>query len=351
MNIELTLPELMAALLLCGYEDIAKRTGKEYELPIYNIQSIIYEPEAILKETPYFDPTSRTYVTDEIECLVSDYVKAQRKYILTNNRTEQLLTLHDVDDKRILVQLIKDEKALFTIHEKSQSYFPLLETFYEMKDAATHPGYTLMMDETRYHQIHHMEELEAKQSNEQTEFITFAADMKQHGETLNFVIVLAEKGEAVQEPQFFVLNKDYIWLADMKAEEDEYRFDTVSGSDFFTKVASDMKRFFDTPYERLPEPKAKDPDKILKRFSWKRGWHCFLMCNAFIVVTALILWVDASNMVGEGGEYIIMYAVLLEAFTIILSLLSCLRPRVHNELSVLERGMQFYKKSFERKGM
>ncbi|UXH42991.1 hypothetical protein N5C46_15000 [Rossellomorea vietnamensis] len=158
-SIDLTTMEFAASLALCGYENMASQVLNNMHLinDEEKLTRYIEEVEISLKSKGYWEEERSSSLVSGLEDLLHLLVHSKKKVRLI--KATQILFIHLLDEKTVLIQEIKNQIHSFAIHKIKDDVFQLLLKYYknDLPDQSVEIQQTLLLSDQMYDELHNLD--------------------------------------------------------------------------------------------------------------------------------------------------------------------------------------------------
>ena len=309
-DFSLTTKELVQLLSQKGYTKKAKEITKRY-LPKGERET----------EIKGFD--LQNYSQDDYKIL--KYL-AESQYCVVFENEAKVLIIHSIKlDKKILTEVIEDNKHIFSIMDLEEDFYKLMIRFYHLQDISKIDLYktALAMDVSSYDHIHEMNKVELEKfiHNHDSKISVkhFLEDFAMNNQKINSIVFM-KKGR-VLSMEFFVPSMKCIWEIDyINVKSDEIIIRSVSAENYFDMIGDLIRKVF-TDFEG-EETKIND-----KLFSLKRGLPFFIKSNIVLALMLLVILINRNSWVYDGEDFYELLGFFSEVLILFISIIACFRPR------------------------
>jgi hypothetical protein len=256
-TVALSMNELVSALALCGYSEIASQILNDATL-VENEeeeQRFIREVEQLLHQKGYLDVTRESLLVPGLENLIHLLVQSREKVRCVDMKKRHVLLLHRVHDSKTLVQHVKGNEHSFSFHDSQKGFFNLLGHFFASNTRRKKPEDILPMEinSKLFDELHTSEPevlLEAIQDEKVPSTMRlFLQDFLDNGQELNNFAFMesdyVKNRSVLDQVAFFLPSKSFIWHIDYeKIEKNKIFIVPVSFQEYFQKIEETIKEFF-----------------------------------------------------------------------------------------------------------
>lgn len=230
-EITLTNNELVAALSLSGYNDVASQILNDYSLVSGEAEftRFVQETETTLKEKGYWDENRNSKLAKGLESLLSLLVHAKKKVRCVNMENYSVLLIHSINHTRVLLQRISNGKHAFYFHDKNNGLYDILRNHYNLTDseASIEGAIPLQLSDQLVDEYHKSEPIVLETlSNDKAQpkpFRDFARHFLDNGQEFDNISLMISnyvKDESeFEEIQFLLPGDSYIWHMNYEALE------------------------------------------------------------------------------------------------------------------------------------
>lgn len=222
-QIRLSTNELVAALALCGYDQIASQVLNEQGL-INNEEEFprfVEESETALKKKGYWDDNRNTRLAKGLEDLLYLLVHSKRKIRCIHMRKKRVLLIHSLNNNHSLIQSVQTGEHSFSFHKNNSGFYSILRNHFGVEDIHMEPDgwQPIQMTDGLIEELHAsdprvLQAIEQDESQDQP-MRDFAGDFLKNGQefdNISFMISNYVKDQSeFDDIQFLLPGNNHIW--------------------------------------------------------------------------------------------------------------------------------------------
>lgn len=335
VKFEITTKDLVAALTVYGFRNLAKEISDEYHLlenPKKFYQAVQWSQKTIKNAGYWADERDSNLIT-ELENVLQLLVQSRKKFSCPSGN--QVLKIHYIDSQNSLIQRVEDDQHVFYSYDNINGYFDLLCQFYKL-DPNVENNISELAAITVKRELYEEllnaqpEELEKLKQDDQANPILkqMLQDLQKNQQRFYenaFIDIDYVNDKKYKDHFIYSLPGDGImWFLHFeKGPKNEVSIVPKPFLEYFQEIDESIKDFFSQPIEKAEKTRTLNR----KKFSVKRGFRFLYKSNLILLGMILIMFVNHKSWIDDGAIMLILFIMLYESFTIVLFFIACLKPR------------------------
>ncbi len=256
-TIKLTVNELVSALVLCGYEQVASQILNDHKL-IQNeaeFDRFVYQAETSLRQKGYWDDDKPSNIASGLEDLLHLLVQSTKKVRCVNIERERVALIHSINQEHSLIQEIHSHEHTFWVHKNNEGFESILRSHYGL--ASTDHGssdlQTIQLSDDMFDGLHAAETvvLERMIQDEEVDaslrsFLKDFLHNEQELDNLAFMVSnFVEDQSKFDQIVFLLPGEGLIWHIDYEqVNNHEIFIHPVEAGEYFHKIENTLLEFF-----------------------------------------------------------------------------------------------------------
>lgn len=331
----ITTKDLVAALTVYGYRNLADEISDEFELlakPLDLYQAVQWS-EKTVKQSGYWSEDRESHLTVELERLLHLLVHTNKKFSCQNK--EKIMKIHYINEENIVVEQTGGYQHTFFLYDPKEGYSALLYRFYNLdptdgKEIKDMP--VLEMSGSVYNDLNALDYSSLKEKIQDDQFLPaqqiFLKNFQENSQQFNRYSFLSTDyvNDAFEQGQilFSLPGNGFMWNLNYdQILQDKIKIEPISLSEYFRSVNDGIKNFFEDPVLKIRKPRAEDR----KKFSIKRGLRFLYRSNIVLLVLVIFAYIDYGQWTHDGGSGLGALIICYECFTLVFAVMACLKPR------------------------
>ncbi|TPE68216.1 hypothetical protein [Halalkalibacterium halodurans] len=248
-KIALSTDEMIVALALCGYEDVAREASLlKRDMTEEQIDALAYHAERLLKHRGYWNEERPTQLAQEVEDLIHAMMKAPKKIRCVYG--QYALLFHHLADGGMIVQRFEGMDHMFTIINHNSDYVEHLIDFYGLPEEKPTEGIApFAIERELFDSLDTFtdEEMDAicEDEGHPISFRSFLKDFQERHAVLDSITFMF--GEETEEDQrdepvyLFLRGKSCVWVLDYSfvTERDEIDVYSVEMKEYLKLITEE----------------------------------------------------------------------------------------------------------------
>ncbi|MFD2923798.1 hypothetical protein [Halobacillus naozhouensis] len=256
-KIKLTVNELVSALVLCGYEQVASQILNDHKL-IQNeaeFDRFVYQAEISLRGKGYWDDDKETNIASGLEDLLHLLIQSTKKLRCVNMENERVLLIHDVNQEHSLIQEIHNHEHTFWVHQNADGFESIFISHYglEKVDYDRADLQTIQLSDTMLDELHTTEAdvlgRMIRDEKVDSSLRSFLQEFLRNGQELDNIAFMVsnyvEDQSKFDQIVFLLPGQGLIWHVDYEnVNNHEIFIHPVEIGEYFHKIEHTLLEFF-----------------------------------------------------------------------------------------------------------
>jgi len=255
-SITLSVYELVAALLLCDYGEVASELINQKRLfkSKRKLGRFIQQTETSLKKKGLMDLSRDTNLTREFESLIHQLVQAEKKVRSVNIQKHSVLIIHSLGGTEILIQQVRDKYHTFT-YTNNIAFSQIFQKHYGLNPEEESPLFlkAIQISDEMYDELHKSrhEVLELMANDDKIDlamqkFLKDFIKNEQQMDNISFMVSnYVEDTSNISEVNFLLPSNGFVWHLNYEnVREHKISLEPIPIQDYFQKIEDATIAFF-----------------------------------------------------------------------------------------------------------